>query len=134
MKFESFFLISISCSTRGDGIIVATSTGSTGYSLSAGGSMVHPEIDCILITPICPRSLSFRPLVLPSSAEVELEIPDLSFPIVSSFDGVKYVRVLGGDKITVQKCDTPLPTIDREDSVKDWLKDVNERLKFNLQL
>eukprot|EP01080_Neovahlkampfia_damariscottae_P000826 gene826-9076_t len=119
---------------RGDGIIIATSTGSTGYSLSAGGSMVHPEIDSILITPICPRSLSFRPLVLPPSAEVELEIPHSSFPIVSSFDGVKYVRILGGDKITVQKCSTPLPSINREDSVKDWLKDVNERLKFNLQL
>jgi NAD+ kinase len=78
---------------RGDGIIIATPTGSTGYSLSSGGSMVHPEIDSILITPICPRSLSFRPLVLPSSAEVELELPDSSFPIISSFDGVKYVKI-----------------------------------------
>mmetsp|Transcript_29433 Transcript_29433/g.52704 ORF Transcript_29433/g.52704 Transcript_29433/m.52704 type:complete len:564 (+) Transcript_29433:720-2411(+) len=59
----------------GDGIIVSTPLGSTGYSLSAGGSIVHPDVPGILITPICPHSLSFRPVLLPDSSEVRLTIP-----------------------------------------------------------
>lgn len=58
----------------GDGLIVSTPTGSTAYSLSAGGSIVHPLVKCILITPICPRSLSFRPLIIPSTSHIRIKI------------------------------------------------------------
>ncbi|OMP05429.1 putative Inorganic polyphosphate/ATP-NAD kinase [Corchorus olitorius] len=61
---------------QGDGVIVATPTGSTAYSTAAGGSMVHPNVPCMLFTPICPHSLSFRPVILPDSARLELKIPD----------------------------------------------------------
>ena len=57
-----------------DGILVSTPTGSTAYSLSAGGSIIHPLVPSLLLTPICPRSLSFRPLVLPSSVEIVLKL------------------------------------------------------------
>ena len=55
--------------------MLATPTGSTAYSVAAGGSMVHPNVPAILFTPICPHSLSFRPVILPDYAELELKIP-----------------------------------------------------------
>jgi len=57
-------------SVQGDGVIIATPTGSTAYAAAAGASMMHPSVPAILITPICPHSLSFRPIVLPAGVEV----------------------------------------------------------------
>ena len=57
-----------------DGMLVSTPTGSTAYSLSAGGSIIHPLVPSLLLTPVCPRSLSFRPLVLPANSEVVLRL------------------------------------------------------------
>lgn len=57
-----------------DGMIISTPTGSTAYSLSSGGSIVHPLVPSILLTPVCPRSLSFRPLVLPANAQITLRL------------------------------------------------------------
>lgn len=59
-------------SVQGDGLIVSTPTGSTAYSGSAGGSMVHPSVPCIMVTPICPHSLSFRPIVVPAGVELKV--------------------------------------------------------------
>ena len=61
---------------QADGVMLATPTGSTAYSVAAGGSMVHPNVPAILFTPICPHSLSFRPVILPDYAEVDLRIPE----------------------------------------------------------
>ena len=60
---------------RGDGIVLSTPTGSTAYSLSAGGAIVHPALSAILVTPICPHSLTSRPLVLPFDSELAVQVP-----------------------------------------------------------
>eukprot|EP01068_Selenidium_serpulae_P013299 Selendium_serpulae@DN5950_c0_g3_i2.p1 len=65
---NGFYLTSVAA----DGIILASPTGSTAYSMSAGGPIVHPTVGCVILTPICPFSLSFRPLVLPDSAELRI--------------------------------------------------------------
>ena len=59
---------------QADGIMLATPTGSTAYSVAAGGSMVHPNVPAMLLTPICPHSLTFRPVVLPDYADVALKV------------------------------------------------------------
>jgi NADH kinase len=74
-----------------DGIIVATPTGSTAYSLSAGGSIVHPLVPSLLMTPICPRSLSFRPLVLPANTPISLKLSEKNRAeeVEVSIDGIR---------------------------------------------
>lgn len=58
---------------QGDGLIVSTPTGSTAYAVAAGASMIHPSVPAIMITPICPHSLSFRPIVVPAGVELKVK-------------------------------------------------------------
>jgi NAD+ kinase len=89
---------------RADGLIVATPTGSTAYSLSAGGPLIAPGAAVFLITPICPHSLSQRALVLPDSALVALSSEDHgSEPMIFTVDGRDSVRIGPGDHIEVRK-------------------------------
>ena len=75
-KIEAYDRGQLITTIQADGVMLATATGSTAYSVSAGGSMVHPNVPAILMTPICPHTLSFRPVVLPDSVEVELRVAD----------------------------------------------------------
>jgi NAD+ kinase len=89
---------------RADGLIVATPTGSTAYSLSAGGPLIAPGAEVFLITPICPHSLSQRALVLPDSCVIELSADDRqSGPMIFTVDGRDIVRIEPGDRIEVKK-------------------------------
>lgn len=86
-------------SVQGDGLIISTPTGSTAYSGSAGGSMVHPSVPCIMVTPICPHSLSFRPIVVPAGVELKISIsPDSRNTSWVSFDGRNHQELLHGDR------------------------------------
>ncbi|KAL1620764.1 NADH kinase pos5 [Neofusicoccum ribis] len=80
-----------------DGLIIATPTGSTAYSLSSGGCIVHPLVPSLVLTPICPRSLSFRPLVLPANAEITLRVAESnrSEGVDVSIDGMRMEEPLG---------------------------------------
>jgi len=132
-----------------DGVIVSTPTGSTAYSLSAGGPIVHPSLSALVLTPICPRSLSFRPLVFPSSSSVTLRIGDRSRAAAGvSMDGrVSYI-LNPGDSVTVQASPFPVPCINRSSIVEDnederqgegagpgkeddWVRDINNLLQYN---
>ena len=97
-------------STRGDGVIFATPTGSTAYSLSAGGSIVHPELKAVLITPICPHSLTSRPVVLPADSPLSVIVPNKK-DLVIVVDGRSPVLLAYGDVIKINSYPIPLHLI-----------------------
>lgn len=87
-----------------DGLLFSTPTGSTLYSLSAGGSIVNPLVPSILLTPICPRSLSFRPLILPSTSHIMVKVGsknNVASKLRLSIDGVSQTDLCKGDEIHV---------------------------------
>ena len=89
-----------------DGIIVSTPTGSTAYSLSAGGPIVVPGVDAIVVTAICPHTLAVRPLVLPSQAVVSVEpIPPWTEEVLVSFDGQMGTTMKPGERLLVRRAE-----------------------------
>ncbi len=86
---------------RGDGVIVSSPSGSTAYSLSAGGSIVHPQVSALLVTPICPHSLTSRPLVLPASSSVMLRNIDSDGDVFMTMDGQVGRPLKSGDEIVI---------------------------------
>ncbi|KAL2467772.1 NAD kinase 2 [Forsythia ovata] len=120
---------------QGDGVIVATPTGSTAYSTAAGGSMVHPNVPCMLFTPICPHSLSFRPVILPDSARLELKIPeDARSNAWVSFDGKRRQQLSRGDSVRIYMSQHPLPTVNKCDQTGDWFRSLIRCLNWNERL
>ncbi|KAJ1305800.1 hypothetical protein OPQ81_010530 [Rhizoctonia solani] len=117
---------------QGDGLTVSTPTGSTAYSLSAGGSLVHPEIPAILITPICPHTLSFRPMLLPDSMELRVCVPYNSRSTAwASFDGRGRVELKPGDHIKVTASKYPFPTVCNDKQSTDWFQAISRTFKWN---
>ncbi|KIJ18967.1 hypothetical protein PAXINDRAFT_69984 [Paxillus involutus ATCC 200175] len=117
---------------QADGLCVATPTGSTAYSLSAGGSLVHPEIPAILISPICPHTLSFRPMLLPDSMELRICVPYNSRSTAwASFDGRGRVELKQGDHIKISASKYPFPTVCADKQSTDWFHSISRTLKWN---
>ena len=94
---------------KADGLIVATPTGSTAYSLSAGGPILHPSLNAWVVVPMFPHTLADRPLVLADDQPIHLSITDQhqSLPLISC-DGQTHISVMPGDKICVEKLDAHL--------------------------
>ncbi|KAJ6593697.1 ATP-NAD kinase-like domain-containing protein [Mycena capillaripes] len=117
---------------QADGLTVSTPTGSTAYSLSAGGSLVHPEIPALLITPICPHTLSFRPMLLPDSMELRICVPFNSRSTAwASFDGRGRVEIKQGDHIKITASKFPFPTVCADNQSTDWFQAISRTLKWN---
>ena len=131
-----------------DGMIISTPTGSTAYSLSSGGSIVHPLVGSLLLTPICARSLSFRPLVLPSTTPITLKLSEKNRgrEVEVSIDGMRRTEGIGvgtelrvsGEEIRVEfgACSGGIPCIMRTSSAgadgdDGWVGGLNGLLKFN---
>lgn len=92
-----------------DGIIVSTPTGSTAYSMSAGGPIVVPGVDAIVVTAICPHTLAVRPLVLPSNSVVAVEpISPWTDDVLVSFDGQVGTTIPPGDRLLVRRAEKPV--------------------------
>ncbi|KAL6199706.1 hypothetical protein ACLB2K_029489 [Fragaria x ananassa] len=119
---------------QGDGLILSTTSGSTAYSLAAGGSMVHPQVPGILFTPICPHSLSFRPLILPEYVTLRVQVPYNSRSHAwASFDGKDRKRLAAGDALVCSMAPWPVPTACQVDSSNDFLTSIHDGLHWNLR-
>jgi NAD+ kinase len=95
-----------------DGIIVATPTGSTAYSLSAGGPIVLPTVNAIVVTAICPHTMSIRPLVVPATSVVSVEpIPPWTEEVLVSLDGQLSTTIHPGERLLVQRAERPVHLI-----------------------
>ncbi|XP_057953649.1 NAD(H) kinase 1 isoform X1 [Malania oleifera] len=119
---------------QGDGLILSTTSGSTAYSLAAGGSMVHPQVPGILFTPICPHSLSFRPLILPEYVTLRVQVPFNSRSNAwASFDGKDRKQLAPGDALVCSMAPWPVPTACQVDSTNDFLRSIHDGLHWNLR-
>jgi NAD+ kinase len=96
---------------KADGLIIATPTGSTAYSLAAGGPVIHPEVPGIIISPICPFTLTNRPLIVPDSIEIKLKLEKGASDIMLTFDGQEGLDITDKDTIIVRKGSHPLSMI-----------------------
>lgn len=88
---------------QADGLIVCTPTGSTAYSLSAGGPIVEPDTDVILMTPICPHTLTNRPILLPPDSKIKIELPQPENEVALTIDGQIGITVRKGDVIELKR-------------------------------
>ncbi|ORX91618.1 ATP-NAD kinase, partial [Basidiobolus meristosporus CBS 931.73] len=115
-----------------DGLVIATATGSTAYSLSAGGSLIHPEMCAILVTQICPHTLTCRPMVIPGYKELRICVPPQARSTAwASFDGHHRVELNRGDSITITASNYPLPSICKDDQSIDWFNGLRKVLNWN---
>ena len=118
---------------QADGCIISTPTGSTAYSLSAGGPLTHPSIPGILLTPICPHTLSFRPMVLSDTLCLRICVPKGSRSTAyASFDGKGRVELRRGDEVRVEAGRYPFPTVVGEGGTGgEWFESVRRALRWN---
>jgi len=116
------------CRYRADGLIVATPTGSTAYSLSAGGPIVHPEVASIILTPICPHTLSDRPLVVGDSCHVEMKLRGTAESVYLTLDGQKGVLMESEDRVSIVQAKERLKLI--QPHRKSYYEILRNKLKW----
>ncbi|KAL6438666.1 hypothetical protein ACFW04_004587 [Cataglyphis niger] len=122
-------------SVQGDGLIVSTPTGSTAYAVAAGASMIHPSVPAIMVTPICPHSLSFRPIVVPAGVELKIKANSNARASAAyvSFDGRNQQELRVGDSLRVTTSIYPVPSICAADQITDWFDSLAECLHWNVR-
>jgi NAD+ kinase len=98
-------------SYRADGLIVSTPTGSTAYSLSAGGPIIHPSMDALVLSPICPFTLTNRPIVIPDQSVIQVELAIDNEDVRVTFDGQEGCDMFQGDLLEVKKSKTSIQLI-----------------------
>ena len=103
VKFEVFIDNKLYYRFKGDGLIVSTPTGSTGYSFSAGGPFIYPDVDVIILTPICPHTRGMQPIVLKSSSEILIKAENYNGEIYLTFDGQEAKQINDNTSIIIKK-------------------------------
>ncbi len=115
---------------RADGLIIASPTGSTAYSLSAGGPILAPEVNGVVITPICPHSLTFRPFVVPDSSEIKVELASDSDNVVITLDGQKVIPLTKNDVVSVRTGKKKLKMVISDEL--NYFKLLSQKLKWGI--
>lgn len=116
------------CNYKSDGLIVATPTGSTAYSLSAGGPIIYPIVSAFVITPICPHTLTNRPLVIPDSAKIEIGFMAGEAPIYLTVDGQVGVELHANDVVALHAAAQKLRLVRPRE--KTYFSVLRDKLKW----
>lgn len=131
VQLECFVDGSHITTAQADGLIISTPSGSTAYSMSAGGPMIAPSVPCTLITPVAPHSLSFRPVVVPEHSVIEVHLPQSSRSHArASFDGRHTMRMLRDSSIVCRTSRYALPMINMHPLDEDWYEGITQKLAW----
>jgi NAD+ kinase len=113
---------------KADGLILSTPTGSTAYSLAAGGPIVYPIVEAFVVTPICPHTLTNRPLVIPDSARIEIDFKAEDDAVFLTLDGQVGIELVRGDHIVVRKAPEKLYLV--RPAKKTYFQILRSKLKW----
>ena len=116
------------CRYRADGLIVASPTGSTAYSLSAGGPIVHPSVESFIITPICPHTLSDRPVVVGDTSIIEVKLSAGTESVFLTLDGQKGIPLQATDRVRISRAQQLLKLIQTPN--KSYFQILRNKLKW----
>jgi NAD+ kinase len=117
-------------SVKADGLIVASPTGSTAYNLAAGGPIVHPAMDAIVLTPIAPHTLTNRPIVIPAEREIRVRagVANAGAEIFATFDGQHGFALAEGDEVSITRAPTPIRLV--RSAARNYFEVLHEKLKW----
>jgi len=113
---------------RADGLIISTPTGSTAYNLSAGGPIIYPSMNAIVLTPICPFTLTNRPIVVPDTAHIELSLDNENEGVVLSLDGQTGYPMMSGDQVRIRKSGTTFNIV--QPANRNYFDVLRDKLKW----
>ena len=117
-------------SVKADGLIVASPTGSTAYNLAAGGPIVHPAMDAIVLTPIAPHTLTNRPIVIPAEREIRVRagVANAGAEIYATFDGQHGFALAEGDEVSITRAPKPIRLV--RSATRNYFEVLREKLKW----
>lgn len=117
-------------SVKADGLIVASPTGSTAYNLAAGGPIVHPAMDAIVLTPIAPHTLTNRPIVIPAEREIRVRagVANAGAEIYATFDGQHGFALAEGDEVSITRAAKPIRLV--RSANRNYFEVLREKLKW----
>jgi len=113
---------------RSDGLIISTPTGSTGYNLSAGGPILYPDLEALILTPICPFTLTQRPIIVPDTSVIEVQMGKHNEEVILTFDGQVGFDLMAHDRVIISKSEKKLKLIKSPD--QDYYDILRTKLKW----